>query len=47
LDAPGRPVRYGVTDLFMHHFGLTTLQELPPLPAAESEQIDNALAREE
>jgi len=47
LDAPGRPVRYGVTDLFMHHFGLTKLQELPPLPAAESEQIDNALAREE
>lgn len=47
LDAPGRPVRYGVTDLFMHHFGLTTMQELPPLPAAESEQIDSALAREE
>lgn len=47
LDAPGRPVRYGVTDLFMHHFGLTTMQELPPLPAVESEQIDNALAREE
>lgn len=47
LDAPGRPVRYGVTDLFMNHFGLTTLQELPPLPAAESEQIDNTLAREE
>jgi segregation and condensation protein B len=47
LDAPGRPVRYGVTDLFMHHFGLTTMQELPPLPEAESEQIDSALAREE
>lgn len=47
LDAPGRPVRYGVTDLFMHHFGLTTMQELPPLPVTESEQIDNALAREE
>ncbi len=43
LDAPGRPVLYGVTDLFMHHFGLTSLQELPPLQAVEVEQLDSAV----
>ncbi|MBE2239772.1 MAG: SMC-Scp complex subunit ScpB [Caldilineaceae bacterium] len=43
LDAPGRPVLYGVTDLFMHHFGLTSLQELPPLQTVEAEQLDSAV----
>ena len=47
LDAPGRPVRYGVTELFMHHFGLTRLQELPPLERTEDEQLDTALASEQ
>ena len=46
LDAPGRPVRYGVTDLFMQHFGLTGLHELPPLEHIEAEQLDGALERE-
>ena len=31
LDTVGRPILYGVTDLFMHHFGLTGMGELPPL----------------
>lgn len=46
LDAPGRPVLYGVTDLFMQHFGLTSLQELPPLETNETEQLDKAIAAE-
>ena len=46
LDAPGRPVLYGITDLFMNHFGLTSLQELPPLASNESEQLNNALDQE-
>ncbi|HAJ34258.1 MAG TPA: SMC-Scp complex subunit ScpB [Chloroflexi bacterium] len=46
LDAPGRPVRYGVTDLFMQHFGLTGLHELPPLASGEAEQLDGVLERE-
>jgi segregation and condensation protein B len=46
LDAPGRPMRYGVTDLFMQHFGLTGLHELPPLAGGEAEQLDGALERE-
>jgi segregation and condensation protein B len=46
LDAPGRPVLYGVTDLFMQHFGLTGLHELPPLESNEVEQLDNVLEQE-
>ena len=46
LDAPGRPVLYGVTDLFMQHFGLTSLQELPPLETTETEQLDKAIDTE-
>ncbi len=46
LDAPGRPVLYGVTDLFMQHFGLTSLQELPPLESKETEQLDKVLDAE-
>lgn len=43
LDAPGRPVIYGVTDLFMRHFGLTGLNELPPLETGELDRIDEVL----
>lgn len=46
LDAPGRPVLYGVTDLFMHHFGLTALHELPPLENAELARIDEAIEQQ-
>jgi segregation and condensation protein B len=46
LDAPGRPVLYGVTDLFMHHFGLTALHELPPLEAAELARIEDVLEQQ-
>lgn len=31
LDAPGRPILYGTTDLFLRSFGLSTLDDLPPL----------------
>jgi segregation and condensation protein B len=46
LDAPGRPVLYGVTDLFMHHFGLTALHELPPLDNAELQRMEEALEQQ-
>ena len=36
LDGPGRPIRYAVTDQFMQHFGLTSLEELPDLPDLET-----------
>ncbi len=30
-EAPGRPILYTVTPEFLQHFGLTSLEELPPL----------------
>lgn len=32
LEAPGRPVLYGTTDLFLRTMGISNLSELPPLP---------------
>lgn len=31
LEAPGRPVLYGVSDYFMEYFGLQSLEDLPAL----------------
>lgn len=30
-DTPGRPILYGTTDLFLRSFGLSSLDDLPPL----------------
>lgn len=35
---PGRPILYGTTKFFLDHFGLNTLEELPPLPENIDEQ---------
>ncbi|MBK8048861.1 MAG: SMC-Scp complex subunit ScpB [Anaerolineales bacterium] len=43
MEVPGRPVLYGVTDLFLHYFGLTDLGQLPPLADLEAERIDEIL----
>lgn len=32
LDAPGRPILYGTTPLFLQSFGFTSLEDLPPPP---------------
>jgi segregation and condensation protein B len=39
LEVAGRPILYGVTDLFMQHFGLTSLAELPPLEASDNDLL--------
>lgn len=49
MDAPGRPILYGTTPAFLQHFGIDSLQELPPLPEKEEETeasptIDEQLA---
>ena len=31
-DALGRPILYGTTDVFLQHFGISSLKELPELP---------------
>ena len=36
-DTLGRPNLYGTTEEFLSHFGLTTLEDLPPLPEAPVE----------
>lgn len=35
LDVPGRPILYRTTQNFLRVFGLTTLDDLPPLPELE------------
>lgn len=40
LDAPGRPFRYVTTESFLDYFGLSSLEDLPPLP--EQEDLDSA-----
>jgi segregation and condensation protein B len=37
LETPGRPILYGTTPLFLQHFGLSGLGELPPLREEEEE----------
>lgn len=32
VEGLGRPILFGTTDAFLEHFGLLSLQELPPLP---------------
>ncbi|WP_376792897.1 SMC-Scp complex subunit ScpB [Thermoflexus sp.] len=36
-EGPGRPILYGTTFLFLQHFGLRSLDELPPLDGAEAD----------
>lgn len=41
--SPGRPILYATTDLFLHYFGLVSLDDLPTLPEDESpEEIREA-----
>ena len=32
LEAPGRPVLFGTTEQFLRVMGISSLEELPPLP---------------
>lgn len=36
LDAPGKPKLYGTTDLFLRSFGLSSIDDLPPLELQEA-----------
>lgn len=37
MELPGRPLLYGTTASFLRCFGLSSLEDLPPLPAREGE----------
>lgn len=41
LEVAGRPILYGVTDLFLQHFGLTSLEQLPPLATPDQNLLDS------
>lgn len=43
-EALGRPILYGTTENFLSHFGLTSLDDLPPMPepAPEADKADAA-----
>lgn len=34
-DTPGRPVLYGTTNLFLEHFGLRNISDLPPIETGQ------------
>lgn len=39
-EALGRPILYGTTENFLAHFGLTKLDDLPPMPEVPSDKTD-------
>jgi len=41
VEAPGRPIIYSTTPDFLQHFGLSSVQELPPLETAPPESNGN------
>ena len=41
LELPGRPIAYVTTDAFLRCFGLSSLEELPPLPEWSGSQDEH------
>ncbi len=39
-EGPGRPIMYGTTPDFLQHFGIKSLEELPPLEVIEEKPAD-------
>lgn len=46
-DAPGRPFRYRTTKHFLLYFGLSSLEDLPPLPEGQADEMDKRSAAAE
>ena len=42
-EVPGRPILYGTTREFLEHFGLKSLEELPPLSEYSLKDLDPSL----
>lgn len=40
MDLPGRPLLYGTTENFLRCFGLSSLDQLPPLPQKQEETME-------
>ncbi len=41
-ESPGRPFLYGTTTEFLHHFGLMSLEALPPMAQPTIQELDDA-----
>ena len=39
-DVVGRPMLFGTTDAFLRRFGLHSIDELPPMPETEEEELE-------
>lgn len=39
-EGPGRPILYGITPEFLQHFGLSSIEQLPPF---ENDEIENVI----
>ena len=46
-DTLGRPILYGTTEEFLSHFGLSSLEDLPPMPENVQEEADSSGAEKE
>ncbi len=40
LELPGRPLLYGTTENFLRCFGISSIEELPEIPKADSQNTD-------
>ena len=45
-DTPGRPILYGTTFTFLERFGLTSLEDLPPMASIEGTEPPTGAANE-
>jgi segregation and condensation protein B len=45
-EGPGRPILYGVTEEFLQHFGINSLDELPPFEIQEKEEEQEQLLKD-
>lgn len=46
MDLPGRPLLYGTTPNFLRCFGISSLEQLPPLPQKQENALDETTIEE-
>ena len=46
-DTIGRPILFGTTDKFLSHFGISSLEGLPPMPEPPTEETNDVTDTEE
>ncbi len=46
MDLPGRPLLYGTTDNFLRCFGISSLEQLPPIPQKDPKEMEETTMEE-